>query len=191
MLCLFQNIHSLIPRLSCVGLHLGLGTFIQSSFIVYESSVIHAWTLWRQVGSRSSCYLSTPHTVMQVFCSYMAHIQPPSQALPAHKLQATESWARPGNEASPCTCTGSFLSMVQVLSLTPSNYSIVEVWHWCVASSPGPSQILSRGENPIFLHGCEIKSGRGLGTRLVGVYCQRQILNPVKMPTTCPVLASL
>ena len=27
----------LIPRLSCVGLHLGLGTFIQSSLIVYES----------------------------------------------------------------------------------------------------------------------------------------------------------
>ena len=35
----------------------------------------------------------------------------------------------------------------------------------CVASSPGHSQILSRscGE---FLHGCEIKSGSGLGTRL-------------------------
>ena len=33
-----------------------------------------------------------------------------------------------------------------------------------LALSPGPSQILSRSS---FLHGCEIKSGRGLGTRLL------------------------
>ena len=33
-----------------------------------------------------------------------------------------------------------------------------------LSSSPGPSQILSRSS---FLHGCEIKSGRGLGTRLL------------------------
>ena len=38
-----------------------------------------------------------------------------------------------------------------------------------VALSPGPTQILSRsrGEKSGFLHGCEIKSGLGLGTRLV------------------------
>ena len=36
--------------------------------------------------------------------------------------------------------------------------------HPSLASSPGHSQILSR--SPIFLHGCEIKSGSGLGTRL-------------------------
>ena len=37
-----------------------------------------------------------------------------------------------------------------------------------LASSPGHSQILScsRGEKSVFLHGCEIKSGSGLGTRL-------------------------
>ena len=37
-----------------------------------------------------------------------------------------------------------------------------------VASSPGHSQILSCSCSllPIFLHGCEIKSGSGLGTRL-------------------------
>ena len=37
--------------------------------------------------------------------------------------------------------------------------------HLChdnIASSPGPSQI--------FLHGCKIKSGRGLGTRLMIIY---------------------
>ena len=33
-----------------------------------------------------------------------------------------------------------------------------------LALSPGPSQILSRSH---FLHGCEIKSGRCLGMRLV------------------------
>ena len=35
-----------------------------------------------------------------------------------------------------------------------------------IASSPGHSQILSRSRGEIFLHGCEIKSGSGLGTRL-------------------------
>ena len=40
-----------------------------------------------------------------------------------------------------------------------------------IASSPGPTQILSRSrrEKSIFLHGCEIKSGWGLGTRLMTV----------------------
>ena len=38
-----------------------------------------------------------------------------------------------------------------------------------LASFTGHSQILSRscGENPSFLHSCEIKSGSGLGTRLL------------------------
>ena len=40
----------------------------------------------------------------------------------------------------------------------------LELLPWvCLASSPGHSQILSRSN---FLHGCEIKSGSGLGTRV-------------------------
>ena len=41
-----------------------------------------------------------------------------------------------------------------------------------IASSPGHSEILSRsrGEKSIFLHGCEIKSGSGLGKRLYSWY---------------------
>ena len=42
--------------------------------------------------------------------------------------------------------------------------NIVSVYTCTLASSPGPTQILSR--RPNFLHGCEIKSGWGLGTRL-------------------------
>ena len=42
-----------------------------------------------------------------------------------------------------------------------------------VAPSPGHSQILSRSrrEKSVLLHGCEIKSGSGLGTRLAAQYC--------------------
>ena len=44
-----------------------------------------------------------------------------------------------------------------------------------VASSPGPSQILSRSRGKI--HGCEIKSGRGLGTRLWAMFINLVLQN--------------
>ena len=67
--------------------------------------------------------------------------------------------------------------------------------YWCyivvlspdIASSPGHSQILSRsrgeksgvasspGHSQTFLHGCEIKSGSGLGTRLPRICLKRLI----------------
>ena len=41
-------------------------------------------------------------------------------------------------------------------------------WAWGLASFPGHSQILSHSRRENFLHGCEIKSGSGLGTMLPG-----------------------
>ena len=51
-----------------------------------------------------------------------------------------------------------FLS--KICPLARNLFLVAWLYHF-LASSPGPSQILSRN------HGCEIKSGRGLGTRLI------------------------
>ena len=79
---------------------------------------------------------------------------------------------------------GEFLTLEWIHSLFPTFWRVDTGWtsqtmlhvlrkcekdacgnrHPSLASSPGRSQILSH--SPIFLHGCEIKSGSGLGMQL-------------------------
>ena len=65
----------------------------------------------------------------------------------------------------------------------PTQHS--QVCTWTIYMSPGHSQILSHScrENSSFLHNCEIKSGSGLGTRLMHLHSSVNVPTYMYVPT--------